>query len=90
MFLLIILDLISGVSLGIVWDPPVQEEAVSNVYALIRQRMRWAEGGLQRFFDYWPLLISKRISNFKKLDLTCFFLLQYVLPVVSFIDFNHR
>tara|TARA_B100000700_G_scaffold78851_1_gene88631 strand:- start:517 stop:987 length:471 start_codon:yes stop_codon:yes gene_type:complete len=68
------------------WDPPVQEEAVESVSALFRQRKRWAEGGLQRFFDYWPLLISKRLSNFKKLDLACFFLLQYVLPVVSFID----
>ncbi len=70
----------------IMWDPPVQEEAVESVAALFRQRKRWAEGGLQRFFDYWPLLISKRLSSFKKLDLTCFFLLQYALPVVSFID----
>ena len=70
----------------IMWDPPVQEEAVESISALFRQRKRWAEGGLQRFFDYWPLLISKRLSNFKKLDLVCFFLLQYVLPVVSFID----
>ena len=72
----------------IMWDPPIQEEAVESVEALFRQRKRWAEGGLQRFFDYWPLLISKRLSNFKKIDLTCFFLLQYVLPVVSFIDFS--
>ena len=71
----------------IMWDPPVQEEAVESISALFRQRKRWAEGGLQRFFDYWPLLISKRLSNFKKFDLACFFLLQYVLPVVSFIDF---
>ena len=70
----------------IMWDPPVQEEAVDSISALFRQRKRWAEGGLQRFFDYWPLLISKRLTNFKKLDLSCFFLLQYVLPVVSFID----
>jgi len=70
----------------IMWDPPVQEEAVESVSALFRQRKRWAEGGLQRFFDYWPLLISQRLSNYKKLDLACFFLLQYVLPVVSFID----
>ena len=70
----------------IMWDPPVQEEAVESISALFKQRKRWAEGGLQRFFDYWPLLLSNRLSNFKKLDLTCFFLLQYVLPVVSFID----
>ncbi len=71
----------------VMWDPPVQEEAVESVSALFRQRKRWAEGGLQRFFDYWPLLISKRLSNSKKIDLACFFLLQYALPVVSFIDF---
>ncbi len=70
----------------IMWDPPIQEEAVESVSALFRQRKRWAEGGLQRFLDYWPLLISKRLSNFKKFDLTCFFLLQYALPVVSLID----
>ena len=71
----------------IMWDPPIQEEAVESLAALFRQRKRWAEGGLQRFFDYWPLLISKRLTNIKKFDLTCFFLLQYVLPVVSFVDF---
>ena len=70
----------------IMWDPPVQEEAVESISALFRQRKRWAEGGLQRFFDYWPLLISKRLSNFKKIDLACFFLLQYALPVISLID----
>ena len=72
--------------IAVMWDPPIQEEAVESLSALFRQRKRWAEGGLQRFFDYWPLLISKRLSNFKKIDLTCFFLLQYALPVVSFID----
>lgn len=72
----------------IMWDPPIQEEAVESIPALFKQRKRWAEGGLQRFFDYWPLLISKRISSLKKIDLTCFFLLQYVLPVVSIIDFT--
>ena len=78
--------LLTGSPIVIMWDPPVQEEAVESISALFRQRKRWAEGGLQRFFDYWPLLISKRLSNFKKFDLACFFLLQYVLPVVSFID----
>ena len=73
--------------IAIMWDPPVQEEAVETISALFRQRKRWAEGGLQRFFDYWPLLISRRLTNRKKVDLTCFFLLQYALPVVSFIDF---
>ncbi len=79
--------LLTRAPIVIMWDPPVQEEAVESISALFRQRERWAEGGLQRFFDYWPLLISKRLTNLKKLDLACFFLLQYVLPVVSCIDF---
>ena len=78
--------LIAGASVAILWDPPVQEEAVANITALFRQRQRWAEGGLQRFFDYWNLLISNQINISKRRDLTCFFLLQYALPVISFFD----
>lgn len=78
--------LLNGQPIGILWDPPVQEEAVLNVAALWRQRQRWAEGGLQRFFDYWPGLISERLSSSQKLDLTSFFLLQYFLPVAAVAD----
>ncbi len=78
--------LLTRASIGIMWDPPVQEEAVGSISALFRQRQRWAEGGLQRFFDYWPLLTSKGLNNINRLDLACFFLLQYALPIVSFID----
>ena len=78
--------LIAGELVGILWDPPVQEEAVETFSALWRQRQRWAEGGLQRFFDYWPLLTSNRLDFPQKRDLTCFFLLQYALPIVAFSD----
>ncbi len=78
--------LTSGDLIGILWDPPVQEEAVESWKALWRQRQRWAEGGLQRFFDYWPSLTSQQLNYSKRLDLTCFFLLQYALPIVSFAD----
>ncbi len=78
--------LIAGVSIGILWNPPIQEEAVETFPALWHQRKRWTEGGLQRFFDYWKYLISGKLSLIKKVDLTSFFLLQYVLPVVSFVD----
>ncbi|QBE67692.1 Glycosyl transferase family 2 [Synechococcus sp. WH 8101] len=47
--------LTEGSRIGLLWDPPVQEEAVESVPALWKQRQCWAEGGLQRFFDYWPL-----------------------------------
>ncbi len=78
--------LVAGESIGILWDPPVQEEAVESFYALWKQRQRWAEGGLQRFFDYWPSLTSPKLNWLKKQDLTSFFLLQYALPVISCAD----
>ncbi|MCP9850263.1 glycosyltransferase family 2 protein [Cyanobium sp. Morenito 9A2] len=78
--------LLAGRSIGVLWDPPVQEEAVLSFGALWRQRQRWAEGGLQRFFDYWPGLLSERVSLPRKLDLSSFFLLQYGLPVVAVAD----
>ncbi len=71
---------------GVLWDPPVREEAVLTLAALLRQRQRWAEGGLQRFFDYWPGLVSGPLGFGRKLDLACFFLLQYGLPVVAIAD----
>jgi 1,2-diacylglycerol 3-beta-glucosyltransferase len=78
--------LLAGERVGVLWDPPVEEEAVLTIPALWRQRQRWAEGGLQRFFDYWPGLFSQRLNPAQKLDLTSFFLLQYVLPMVSVVD----
>ena len=78
--------LTDGAPVGLLWDPPVQEEAVESLPALWKQRQRWAEGGLQRFFDYWPKLTSGSLSAGQKLDLACFFLLQYVLPLLSFAD----
>ncbi len=78
--------LITSCRVGILWDPPVQEEAVETIPALWKQRQRWAEGGLQRFFDYWPFLVSSRLTFDQRTDLMCFFLLQYALPLVSFAD----
>ena len=71
---------------ALLWDPPVQEEAVTAWGALWRQRQRWAEGGLQRFFDYWPQLTGNEVPAARKLDLSCFFLLQYALPVMAAAD----
>ena len=75
-----------GALVGLLWDPPVQEEAVPGLRALWKQRQRWAEGGLQRFFDYWPTLTSAELSLRQRWDVANFFLLQYGLPVVSFAD----
>jgi 1,2-diacylglycerol 3-beta-glucosyltransferase len=78
--------LLADQPIGVLWDPPVAEEAVLTLRALLRQRQRWAEGGLQRFFDYWPALVNGPLTVSRKLDLTCFFLLQYGLPVVAIAD----
>ena len=78
--------LLSKSRIGILWDPPVMEEAVENIKALFLQRQRWAEGGLQRFFDYGDQLLTKKIDNLQKFDLTYFFILQYALPIISMID----
>ena len=78
--------LLHGQPIGLLWNPPVQEEAVLRLPALWRQRQRWAEGGLQRFFDYWPELLSERLQPRQRLDLACFFLLQYALPVLAAAD----
>ena len=72
--------------IGVLWDPPVKEEAVLTLPALWRQRQRWAEGGLQRFLDYAPGLLSDRLSARRRVDLIAFFLLQYVMPVLTAAD----
>ena len=78
--------LLAKARIGILWDPPVMEEAVENITALFAQRQRWAEGGLQRFFDYGDQLLTNKINYFQKFDLTYFFILQYALPIISMLD----
>ena len=78
--------LLAGQPVGVLWNPPVGEEAVLTLPALWRQRQRWAEGGLQRFLDYGDQLISNRLNGAQKRDLAAFFLLQYVLPVMAVAD----
>ncbi|MBM5826799.1 MAG: glycosyltransferase family 2 protein [Cyanobacteria bacterium M_surface_7_m2_040] len=78
--------LVHAQPIGVMWDPPVQEEAVLTLRALLRQRQRWAEGGLQRFFDYAPQLLSGSLSGRQRLDLGCFFLLQYAMPMLAVAD----
>tara|TARA_Y100001978_G_scaffold203386_1_gene228801 strand:- start:5435 stop:6766 length:1332 start_codon:yes stop_codon:yes gene_type:complete len=78
--------LLSDAQIGILWDPPVMEEAVESLSALFAQRQRWAEGGLQRFFDYDGSLIFGKLKAIQKFDLFYFFVLQYALPIISLID----
>ena len=78
--------LLSNARIGILWDPPVMEEAVENLISLFAQRQRWAEGGLQRFFDYGDQLLTQKIYPLQKFDLIYFFILQYALPIISMLD----
>jgi len=78
--------LLAGQPVGMLWNPPVSEEAVLTLPALWRQRQRWAEGGLQRFLDYGVQLVSDRLNGDQKRDLAAFFVLQYVLPVMAVAD----
>lgn len=68
--------------------PPVEEEGVTSAKALWHQRSRWAEGGYQRYLDYWRLIFSDRLSFAKKLDLISFYIfIQYLLSTAAIPDF---
>lgn len=66
--------------------PAVEEEGVTQAIALWHQRNRWAEGGYQRYFDYWRLIVRNRMGVSKTLDLSFFLLIQYFLPTASIPD----
>ena len=75
------------------WDieflpyPAVEEEGVRSAIALWHQRNRWAEGGYQRYLDYWRLIVSNRMGTRKTFDLFMFWLIQYILPSAQVPDF---
>ena len=66
--------------------PAVEEEGLTRALALWHQRNRWAEGGYQRYLDYWPLLVRNRLGPRKTLDLTMFWITQYLLPTAAVPD----
>jgi 1,2-diacylglycerol 3-beta-glucosyltransferase len=74
------------------WDvdflmfPAVSEEGVTNALGLWHQRNRWAEGGYQRYLDYWQLLARNRMGSRKTFDLVMFWLTQYFLPMAAAPD----
>ncbi|MFM2063051.1 MAG: hypothetical protein RLZZ507_2721 [Cyanobacteriota bacterium] len=74
------------------WDiecmfyPPVQEEGVTNAIALWHQRNRWAEGGYQRYLDYWDLILKNRMGTRKTVDLLIFLLIMYIIPTAAVPD----
>jgi 1,2-diacylglycerol 3-beta-glucosyltransferase len=74
------------------WDiecltsPAVYEEGVTRAIALWHQRSRWAEGGYQRYLDYWRVISQNRLGWSKNFDLGVFIIMQYIMPMVMLPD----
>ncbi len=77
----------SGWDIQFLLQPPVGEEGVEHPLALWHQRNRWAEGGYQRYLDYWRLIAQKHLLPAKAFDMFAFWVIQYGLPTVAFPDF---
>ena len=69
-----------------VFYPPVEEEGVTNATALWHQRNRWAEGGYQRYLDYWDLILKNLMGTRKTWDLLIFMVTMYILPTAAIPD----
>jgi 1,2-diacylglycerol 3-beta-glucosyltransferase len=75
------------------WDiaclvhPAVQEEGVTTWGQLWHQRNRWAEGGYQRYLDYYGLIATNKMGFSKNFDLFLFLFNQYLLPIALVPDF---
>jgi 1,2-diacylglycerol 3-beta-glucosyltransferase len=78
---------LKGWEIALMPYPPVGEEGVTTVKALWHQRNRWAEGGFQRYLDYWRAIVNNRMGTKKTLDLLSFMSIQYLLPPAGIPDF---
>ncbi|TAF02387.1 MAG: glycosyltransferase family 2 protein [Nostocales cyanobacterium] len=70
---------LAGAEIEFVTVPVIQEQGVTTWRKLWLQRRRWAEGGYQRYLDYFPQLLA--LGWAKEVDLLLFFLLQFLLPI---------
>jgi 1,2-diacylglycerol 3-beta-glucosyltransferase len=83
---------VNGWDIGLANTPTVLEEGVTTLTALWHQRNRWAEGGFQRYLDYWRLLtigsgdVPDRLVG-KRWDLIVLAMMQYLLPSAVLPDF---
>ncbi|NER78926.1 MAG: glycosyltransferase family 2 protein [Leptolyngbya sp. SIO1D8] len=78
---------LTGWDIPLVIFPAVLEEGVVQATSLWHQRNRWAEGGYQRYLDYWRWLTPARLGWNKAFDLFIFWLIQYALPTAALPDF---
>ena len=70
----------------LLFTPAVYEEGVTDAVALWHQRNRWAEGGYQRYLDYWRYIFRRPMGFGKRIDLLCWMILQYILPAANVPD----
>jgi len=77
---------VNGWDVPLMMTPYVREEGVTGVLSLWHQRNRWAEGGYQRYLDYWRLITPRRLGWSKAWDLAIFWIIQYGLPTAAFPD----
>jgi 1,2-diacylglycerol 3-beta-glucosyltransferase len=77
---------VNGWDVPLIMSPAVREEGVTQAISLWHQRNRWAEGGYQRYLDYWRLLTPRRLGWGKTLDLAIFWMIQYGLPTAALPD----
>ncbi|MGB3557009.1 MAG: glycosyltransferase family 2 protein [Geitlerinemataceae cyanobacterium] len=77
---------LDGWEIDCITSPAVGEEGVTGAIALWHQRSRWAEGGYQRYLDYWRLIAQTRLRIGKKIDLLTFIVIQYLLPTAAVPD----
>jgi len=67
-------------------DVAVEEEGVTGLVSLWHQRSRWAEGGYQRYLDYWRLIAQNRLGTRKTIDMVAFWMIQYLVPTAALPD----
>ncbi len=72
--------------IGFLLTPPVLEEGVTKATSLWHQRNRWAEGGYQRYLDYWRYIFRTPMGFGKRIDLICWMFLQYIVPAANVPD----
>lgn len=73
-------------NIGLLFEPAVEEEGVTSAVALWHQRNRWAEGGFQRYLDYWRPILKNRLGWQKSIDMAGFWIIQYMMPAVVVPD----
>ena len=72
--------------IGLLFTPAVEEEGVTSAKALWHQRNRWAEGGFQRYLDYWRQLAKNQLGWRKSIDMADYWIIQYMMPAVVVPD----